>query len=350
MSCSCSNSPCSCSPCQPANTVYQGTCTDPGSATTLRHVLGLDSSFCQRRLLPGDGGYLVARATGSGGWLIDFTTEPVIPLSNITAVQSQTFGQFIVQGSDDIMRTLTGPAVENLYPRTNAAGQITFETLPTATVPDPLVVNDLTVVTNAQIADLQITGTATATGLATGTLTNVLGLNTSNEIIKGTIADTGSQCAAFFENTVSPNPQNSYPNANSSPGNPLVIGNILFDSTWPNGVPGAGGLFAVLDQYTLSCVTPGTYVVDFFGMTRENTNQGGSGSQVISLKVNGIIVNSGNSNNWLNQNNQENLAHLAGQDMRRYIQGQTIQLVLGSGATANTKCYEVRCNVTRLGA
>lgn len=345
MSCSCSNSPCSCSPCSPANTVYQGTCADPGSATSLRHVLGLDSQFCERRLLPGDGGYLVARETGSGGWLISFTTEPVVPLSNVTAVQSQTFGQFIVQGSDNIMRTLTGPAIANLYPRTNAAGQITFEVLPNATVPDPLVVNDLTVVTNAQIADLQITGTATATGLATGTLTSTLGLNAANEIIKGTPADTGSQCAGFFEFPQSPLPAGAGPNKTVPSGSALTIGNLMFDSTTTGGT--TAGLFAIDNATTLRCITAGAYVVDFGGLVYVPSGAGNH-RPTINLSVNGIIVNSGNST--ANTSGSIYNPTLWGQDMRRYNVGDTVQLILGSGSGANVQTYSVRCNFTRLRA
>ena len=340
MSCSCSNSPCSCSPCQPANTVYQGTSTDPGSATSLRHVLGLDSSFCQRRLLPGDGGYLVARATGSGGWLIDFTTEPVIPLSNITAAQSQTFGQFIVQGSDDIMRTLTGPALANLYPRTNAAGQITFETLPNATVPDPLVVNDLTVVTNAQIADLQITGTITATGLATGTLTNIVGIDGSNNIIKGTIATSGSQCAAFYESSASPS--TSQPNYTVAPGNILTIGNLLFDSST---VAGNVPTLFTSSPTRLTCAVAGTYVIDFGGFV--SYTAGNSGSPAIQLFVNGVNVNNGYA---VPGTNAGTIHHLSGNNMRRFNVNDFVELYLAAGSLTSARTQAVRCNLTRLGA
>lgn len=351
MSCSCSNSPCSCSPCQPANTVYQGTCTDPGSATSLRHVLGLDSSFCPRRLLPNDGGYLVARATGSGGWIIDFTTEPVVPLSNVTAVQKKTFGQFIVQGSDNIMRTLTGPAIADLYPRTNAAGQITFDTLPPASVPDPLVVNHLTVVTNAKVADLQITGTATASGLGTGTLTNVLGIDGSNNIIKGTIAVTGSQCASFFESLSSPSPAGLGPNNVATAGQPLFIGNLLYDSTTPAG--NVAGLFVVTNSKTLTCITAGTYVVDFGGRLSCTAAIVNTNKYSIGLSVNGIVVNSGNGTNNTSATNttaEVRNVNLWGQNMRRFAVNDTIQLVVGSNSGANLSAYEVRCNVTRLGA
>tara|TARA_R110000868_G_scaffold387620_1_gene656238 strand:- start:3243 stop:4151 length:909 start_codon:yes stop_codon:yes gene_type:complete len=302
-------------------------------------------------LLPGDGGYLVARATGSGAWLIGFTTEPVVPLSNVTAVQSQTFGQFIVQGSDNIMRTLTGPAIADLYPRTNAAGQITFETLPTATVPDPLVVNDLTVVTNAAISDLQITGTATATGLATGTLTNVLGLNAANEIIKGTIAVTGSQCAMFFESPTSPAASSPNANPSTADGNNLIIGNLLFDSAWPNGVPGAGVLLTATNTQTITVLTAGVYVIDFGALIVRGTVTDADptpsrGRATVQLTINGAIVNNGNGSDIEGSANAHNVW---GQEMRRLAANDVVRLTLAANYAAS-RVFNVRVNFTRLGA
>jgi len=340
----------SCSPCSPANVVFQAACTDPGSATTLRHLTGLDSQFCERRILPGDGGYLVARATGSGGWLIGFTTEPVVPLSNFTAAQTTAFGNLVVQGSDNIMRTLTGPAVANLYMSTNAAGQLSFGALPAATVPDPLTVGVANVITTLNAADVNITGTVTATGLATGTLTSIVGLNASNQLIKGTIANTGSQCAAFYEAAVSPAPTGNTPNVSAVSGNPLIIGNLLFDSTTTAG--NVAGLFAVTNSVTLTCLIAGTYVADFGGMVVNTlASESNNGKPNIALSVNGIIVNSGNaSNNNAQRGSYQNVVSLWGQEMRRYAVGDTIQLVLGSNTSASSKVYEVRCNLTRLGA
>ena len=272
----------------------------------------------------------------------------MVPLSNFTAVQSQTFGQLLVQGSDDIMRTLTGPAVANLYPRTNAAGQITFETLPTATVPDPLVVNNLTVVTNAKVADLQITGTATATGLATGTLTNIVGLNSSNELIKGTIAVTGSQCAMFFENPTSPGI--ATPNLNITAGQPCTIGNLLFDSAWPNGVVGAGVLITATNIQTLTVLTAGTYVIDFGALTIRNGQT--TANFGVQLSINGIVVNNGNNSTVATnlQNVTHNFNPQWGQEMRRLVAGDVIQIIAMPANPGNTFIFAVRCNFTRLGA
>ena len=344
MSCSCTSNPCSCSPCQPANTVYQGTCTDPGTSTSLRHVLGLDSQFCNTRLLPGDGGYLVARATGSGGWLINFTTEPVVALSNITAAQSTVFGQFIVQGSDNIMRTLTGPAIANLYPRTNAAGQITFEVLPNATVPDPLTVGVANVITTLNAADVNITGTLIATGLATNTLVNILGIDANNHVIKGTLAVTGSQCASWFESAISPSIW-PFPNQDTNSGVNLIIGNCLFDSSTAGGTTPT--LFTADNVQTIRCQVAGTYVIDFGAQVLKNNDTPNDNMKAgITLTINGTAVNTGNNtNNWGNVHNK----NVWGQEMRRLAQNDLIRLTLTSDNQHNI-VQQARVNFTRLGA
>lgn len=332
-------------PCSPANVVYQGTCTDPGTANSLRHLTGLDSQFCERRLLPGTGGYLVARETGSGGWITEFTTEPVVALSNFTAGQTTVFGNLIVQGADNIMRTLTGPAVAGLYLSTNAVGQLTFGALPDATVPDPLTVGTINVITQANVSDLSITGTVNATGLATGTLTNIVGLDAGNNLIKGTIAATGSQCAMFYESATSPSA--TFPNSSSNAGANLIIGNLLFDSTWTNGIPGLGGLFnAAPNPQTLTCLLGGVYVVDFGAQIIKGTSTSTVGIATVSLSVNGIIVNTGNQSTQLGQTHNRNIW---GQEMRRFNVGDVVRLILSSDFdAANVRC--ARVNFTRLGA
>lgn len=347
MACSCNNSPCSCSPCQPANTVYQAACTDPGSATTLRHLTGLDSQFCERRLLPGTGGYLVASVTGSGNWLLQFTDEPKIPLAAYQAVQSQPFGNLLVQGSDNVMRELFGPAIADLYMRTNAAGQLTFEALPVQSLPATASFTDLTVVNLTTLKDLIVTGTVTMTGLSTGTIVNPVGLDINGNLVKGTITQTGSQCASFFESPTSPTPAGGNPNDPTVAGASFIIGNLLFDST---GVAG-GGLFTVTNSKTITCITAGAYIVDFGGLVHLGPGLTSTGKVSIGLSVNGIIVNSGNSSNVYGQSTQyDRNRSLWGQDMRRYTVGNTIQLVLGAASGDALYGSNIRCNVTRISA
>lgn len=339
--CTCNSNPCCCqSPCAPANVIYEGTCPDPGTLTQLRHLLGLDSQMCERRLLPGDYGLLVARQTPNGT-LIYFTPAPVVNLEEFTAVQGAAFGQVVVQQSDSVMRAMNGPAVANLVLGTNAAGQALWIPIPAATVPDPLTVADLTVTNLATLNNVTVTGTPVMSGLGSGALVSFLGLDASNNVIKGTPATTGTQVASFFEAPTSPSA--ATPNSAATAGSMLTIGNLIFDSV---GTPG-GALFTATNSQTLTCLVAGVYTVDFGG---EVTYTGGSSGQpAILLLVNGIVVNNGNGRSDAALTSTLRVANLWGQNMRRFSAGDTVQLQLGASSGTNTHVYEARVNFTRTG-
>jgi hypothetical protein len=344
MSCSvCNTNPCCCqSPCDPANLIYEGTCTDPGSLTVLRHLLGLDQQMCTRRLIPaGSGGYLVARQTPNG-WAIGFSTTPTVALEEFLAVQGVAFGQVLVQQSDNVMRAMNGPATANLVLGTNAAGQAMWIPIPAATVPDPLTVADLTVTNLATLNNVTITGTPVLSGLGTGALVSFLGLDAANNVIKGTPATTGTQVASFFEAPQSPSA--TTPNSGAAAGSLLTIGNLIFDSVGTAG----GSLFTATNSQTLTCLTAGVYVVDFGGQV--TWTGGSSGQASIQLLVNGVIVNNGNGRPDAAITSTLRNANLWGQNMRRFAVGDTAQLQLGASSGANTQVYEARINFTRTGS
>lgn len=341
----CNSNPCCCSSaCSPANTVYEGTCADPGSLTTLRHLLGLDQQFCERRLIPAaGGGYLVARQTPSG-WAIGFSTTPTVALEEFLAVQGVAFGQVLVQQSDDVMRAMNPPVTANLVLGTNAAGQAMWIPIPAATVPDPLTVANLTVTNLATLNNVTITGTPVLSGLGTSALVSFIGLDASNNVVKGTPATTGTQVAAFFESPTSPAPVPG-PNDGATAGNNLTIGNLLFDSV---GTPG-GALFTPTNSQTLTCLTAGVYVVDFGGQVYYTG--GNSGQPGINLLVNGVSVNAGNSRSDATVTSTLRIASIWGQNMRRFAVGDTVQLQLGaSTGAAGVHVQEARVNFVRTGA
>jgi hypothetical protein len=339
---------CSCNPCcgqgacDPANVIHQGTCTDPGTATVLRHLLGLDQQFCKRRLIPaGSGGFLVARQTPNG-WDIKFSTAPTVALEAFLAVQGVAFGQVLVQQSDSVMRAMNPPVTANLVLGTNAAGQAMWIPIPAATVPDPLTVADLTVTNLATINNLAVTGTPVFSGLGTGALVSFLGLDAANNVIKGTPATTGTQVASFFEAPTSPSA--TTPNSGATAGNLLTIGNLLFDSVGTAG----GSLFTATNSQTLTCLTAGVYIVDFGGQV--TWTGGSSGQAAIQLLVNGVVVNNGNARPDATITSILRNANLWGQNMRRFVVGDTVQLQLGATSGTNTQVYEARVNFTRTGA
>src|SRR5687768_17754974 len=114
--CGCGGS--GCSSCQPANTIYSGPCTDPGTATSGRHLSVLDYKFCEKRLTNGTG-LLNAVQLGSGGFAISWTNEPKIALSTLQAVQDAAFGNIVILGSDNIPRQLLVPAASGLFLQTD---------------------------------------------------------------------------------------------------------------------------------------------------------------------------------------------------------------------------------------
>lgn len=338
MPCSCNTSPCSCSPCSPANVVNQAACTDPGSATQLRHLLGLDAQFCERRLLPGVGGYLVARQTASGTWLIAFTNQPVVDLASYQAIAGQVIPNLVVQGSDNILRELLGPAAANLILLTNAAGQLIFAPIPTATVPDPLTVNDLTVNNVATLNDVTVGGGVVFSGLGTGTLSFFLGVDAGGNLIQGTPATTGVQTCMFYETPQSPGATS--PNESVAPNGLLTIGNLINDSVLPV-VPG-GALITAINSQTLSVLTAGWYNIDFCAQIN-----GTNSIAYLQLEVNGVNVNTGNASNIAAQATTQRIQNLAGFASGRFPVGTTLQLRLGPALNAQT--YAVRLRATRTG-
>lgn len=338
--CSCGG--CGCDQCRPANTVFESTCTDPGSITALRHLLGLDAQFCERRLLPGTGGFLVARLTPNGV-LIGFSNTPTVALEEFLAVQGVAFGQVLVQQSDNVMRAMNGPAVANLVLGTNAAGQAMWIPIPAATVPDPLTVTDLTVTNLATLNNVAISGGVVFSGLGTGTLAFTLGVDAGGNLIQGTPATTGVQVAAFFEAPTSPAPVPG-PNDGATAGNNLTIGNLIFDSV---GTPG-GALWTATNSQTLTCLTAGVYIVDFGGEVFYTG--GSSGQPAINLLVNGVNVNNGNARSDASITTTLRVANVWGQNMRRFAVGDTVQLQLGASSGINTHVQEARVNFQRTGA
>lgn len=342
MACStCSCDPCSCgSSCRPANTVYDCAAADPGIATSGRHLEVLDSKFNVRRL-QNAAGFLVNRQNGSGAWEQAWSTTPNVALAGFQATTNVAFGSILVQGSDGVLRYLIPPASANLYPRTDASGNLIFATLPTQSVPDPLTVTTANV-TTLNLGSGVITGALQFTGLPTSAPTFFLGVDGSGNLVQGTPANTGSQSVMFFEAPTSPSA--ATPNRTTVPGDPLVIGNeIDFSST-------SGALIAVTNSVTLTVVLAGFYQLDYSGYV-SYVNAAVGGNPAIILLINGIAVNNGNSRPDAALTRVVRGAPLTGIAQRRLAAGDTIQLQLAatSGAAANVETYEVRLRATRTG-
>jgi len=341
MSCSCGQSNCQCnsSPCAPANSAYQAACTDPGSVNAGAYVSVRDNQFCERRLLNAPG-TLVARQNGSGGWEIVFTNEPVFDLTSFQAVINQPFGDFVVEGSDGILRYMLAPAQAGLVPTTLANGDVVWAVPPSPTVPDPLTITTINA-TNANFANLIVTGaTPQFTGLSTGVATFALGLNATNQLIKLDPNTTTPQSVTFFEAPTSPSA--TTPNSGATAGSLLIIGNETDSSTT------VGALISVTTSQTLTVVLAGYYNLDWCGGAVMNANTGGTPS--IQLLINGVIVNNGSTRAGPAGTPNRTALSMSGIHGRRLPVGTTIQLQLAAGSGSNLSLYEVRLRATRLGA
>lgn len=328
-----------CSPCQPANSAFRAACTDPGTVVLGTYLGVYDNQFCPRRLAAASG-FVVISQTGSGQQ-VAATNAPTVPLGTFQGAVGSEFGNLVIIGADGVWRQLLGPVVANQVLLTNALGNFYFGPIPAATVPDPLTITTLNA-TTVNTTALNVTGLPTFAGLGTGTITQNIGLNAANQLIIGSAATTGVHVAMFFEAPTSPSA--TTPNANTAAGALITIGNLIFDSVLP--VVAGGALWTATNSQTLTCVTPGTYIVNFEGQVTYDS--GSSGNPAILLLVNGLTVSNGNSRPS-GVTTTLRAANLCGTYSRRFVAGDTLQLQLGAGAGSNTNVYEARVNLSRTG-
>lgn len=317
-----------CPTCQPATAIYQGECSDPGTLSPGRFLPVLDYKFCERRLSTG-AGFLVSNINGSGNAGFTWTTTPQVQLSDYEAAANTTFGQLVVMGADYRWRALSGAALASgLFLQTNGAGELIFGSPPAATIPDPLVVNDLNVANEITTNDLTTGGTLTFNNLANGTVVNLLGLDVSNEVVLQAVT-AGVAASMFFESPTSPNA--AAPNKTKVSGQYLVIGNRLFDS--------GANLISVTTSEAITVNVAGKYLIAWASEIRNN-----SAAKVGTwLEINGVIVNQGNGRNDAQVTNpgDAQLVPQCGFEVRSLSAGDVLKLQLSSsGATPQT--FEVR--------
>lgn len=275
VSCNTSYSGSCCPTCQPAQSIYQGECSDPGTQTVGRFLPVLDYKFCEGRL-SNAAGFLVSNINGSGNASFGWTTTPQVALTDYQAVEDIAFGQLIVMGSDYRWRALAAPATLGLFMQTDATGNIFFGDPPAATVPDPLAISDLSVANEATINDLTTNGIVTHNNIASGTVVNLLGLDVSNVLVTQALA-AGIAASMFYEAATSPNA--STPNSAKANGSNLVIGNRLFDS--------GANLISVTTSEAITVNVTGKYVLIWAGLCDLGQNT----KAAISLMVNNVMVN-----------------------------------------------------------
>jgi hypothetical protein len=335
MSCNCGSSyGNSCPNCYPSSRLYNCPCEVPDLVESGSHLGILDGQFCPYRL-ENQAGLLVNRENGSGGFEITFSTAPVADLDVFTWTAQQEFGNLVAINADGAMRQLQGPATPNLFPRTNANGDLIFDTLPAATIPDPLTISTLNA-TTVNAGALNATGAVALSGLATGTIANTVGLDGSGNLVKGG-SSTGLQSSMFYEAPTSPSA--ATPNASALAGDNMIIGNQLYDS--------GGSIVGVVDGQTLKVLVAGKYRVDWGGFISFRGKKLGA---ALNLVINGITVNSGNCpSNIVGTETEVRTFNVAGFEFRDLAVNDLIriQLVGGNYADTNSGVYSVRMGFTK---
>lgn len=269
---------CSCTPC----TCTESACGDPGLETTAKHLYVLDSQFCPRRL-ENQNGFLYY---GSNG--LRFSDSPRVPLAELEVEEGDTFGSLVIcSGSNGIFRRVVPASGVDGFLKANGDGTVSFADPTAASIPDPLTLDTINVST-LNATDANISGTLTLTGMQDDTVVSVVGLNGSNQLVKG--QQQTISVASFYE-TNDPagvgTPNWTYPATATSN---VMIGNELSD---------ADGIASVVDSATVKIDKAGSYVIEWQGQYSSSNPNGGNSAGTsyrpgLWLTINGVVVNKGN--------------------------------------------------------
>lgn len=253
MSCSCIT-PCNCS-----LGVDACPCEDPGLETSLRHAVGLDHAMCQRRLQNASG-VLECFVNGSGTATIKWSPEPKLRYTELEVADNSPFSHLVAalgdngiprrlipaEGADGFLRAKNGQWVLADF-NTGDDGESLF------TIPDPLTLTELNV-TTLKVKTPTIEGTPTYSGLTTDTVTQTIGLNADNKLVKGSTPTIS--VAHFFENGTPLT--NSSPNSTATSTTAAVVfaDGVLYDS---------GGIATTNGSREIRVTKTGDYRIDWFG-------------------------------------------------------------------------------------
>lgn len=284
MSCNCGCYPCNC-----RLGSEECACQDPGLEVTGRGLPIYDYAFCQRRLQNASG-VLECFVNGSGNAMIKWSAEPKIRYTELEVADGSTFSHLVAalgdsgtprrlvpaEGADGFLRAKNG--VWSLVDPTTEGDEL-------FTVPDPLTLTTLNV-TSLNATTPVVSGTPTFSGLSTDTITQTIGLNASNQLVKG--SSTTISVARFFENPTLLS--TSLPNdtaANASA--PVKFSYEIYDADNIASPTGADGV--KIDK-------TGEYVIEWFGQfTGRDPSAGTAGPEYnpgLWLYINGALVSWGN--------------------------------------------------------
>lgn len=281
MSCtSCYNNPCSCS--------YQSipcpSCTDPGMDATGKHLSIRDGQFCERRLQNPDattGGFLFYSGNG-----FRWGNDPRVILGALEVEEGDLFGELVITRANGLLQRLTPANGVDGVLKADGSGNLSFQDISSSfTIPDPLTVTTLNA-TNVNVTDLTVTGTPEFSGLQDDTIVSNIGLNASNQLVKG--SSPTISVASFFETNDLAG--SSYPNF-TFPATPVSAVQVGVEISDPDGIAHGVGLTVIqIDK-------AGDYIISWRGnYIGYNPAVAGASSTFqpgLWLKINSVTVDKG---------------------------------------------------------
>lgn len=274
MSCHCFSNPCQC------GAALEVECADPGLDTTGRHLAIFDNEFCLKRIA-NTNGFLWY---GDNGWRV--SAAPQVILGELEIAEDVPFGDLVLSSAGNGLLRRVVPAAGANGVITALNGQFVITDPAEATIPDPLTVTEINA-TTINVNDMNVAGTSTFSGLATDTITQVIGLNASNELVAGTTQTIS--VASFYEiNDLagSGTPNWTYPGGASSN---VQIGNEISD---------ADSIAHVVGTDTVEIDVAGSYTIEWRGTySGYNPNSGNSAGTPyypgLWLTINSTVVDKG---------------------------------------------------------
>lgn len=286
MSCSCYPNPC-CGSCVSSEIA----CADPGLETVGKHLAVLDDQFCLRRI-PNAPGFVWMTENG-----IQASSDPQVQLTTLEVAENVEFGSLVINmGSNGNFRKVVPAAgVDGILRAQN--GRLIFQDPSNSgfVVPDPLTLTQLNVSTlNATTSTFS--GTTTFNNLPTDTVTQFVGLNGSNQLVKGALA--ALSVAQFYESVSfgsGATPNFTFPSTASSP---VKVNNEITD---------IDGLAHAISDTDIQIDVAGWYIIDWIGQYSGYRADGGNSSgtsfrPALWLYINNILRDRGNVEGYQDRN------------------------------------------------
>lgn len=327
--------PCEPSPCAGVSASLPSNCqcADPGTILAGLNVIVSDSGNCPRRLLPlRDGDLNVLNSflylEGNGATpSIKFTQQPAVPYPELAVIANASFGAFVVStGDSGLHYRLSPPATANLVVQTDGSGGFKLASVPSASVPDPLTVNTLTVLETLNASGQINVGTVYGAAIPSGTIANAVGVSATGFFVKGSPV-TQTAKALYYEDTVRDNTQSNFPNKTLLANGNCFIGNELSD---------VSGLAHVQDSFTIVIDVAGSYQIDWSGCFGKPLASSDANPGVVLL-INGSVKNSGMTGLSSSYTNKVG-ATIIGQHLVTLNNGDLISFKVSSTASASVAC------------